>query len=112
MTVLLNSFIGIVGTGTVWISGGTLAMTNNDVFLPYASVGRLTLSNGTLLAGTLTMSTNFPGHGTLTILGGTASISSNLIVGDCLSNGVGQITINGGTFAVTNAAHTALLDLR
>ncbi|HWX20171.1 MAG TPA: immunoglobulin domain-containing protein [Candidatus Binatia bacterium] len=42
----------------------------------------------------------------------TMFISTNLIVGDCLGSAVGLVTLNGGTLYVTNAAHTALLDVR
>ncbi len=87
-------------------------MTNQDAFLGLNGVGRMILSNGTLLAGDLLVGTIVGGQGTLTMAGGTASIYSNLVVGDCASNGVGQIILNGGTLAVTNATHTAVLDVR
>jgi hypothetical protein len=39
-------------------------------------------------------------------------VTNNLVVGDCVSNSVGVVTMSGGALYVTNAAHTAVLDMR
>jgi hypothetical protein len=48
----------------------------------------------------------------MTLAGGTTLIASNLVVGDCGAGGVGIVSVSGGTLYVTNAAHTAVIDVR
>ncbi|HWY75260.1 MAG TPA: immunoglobulin domain-containing protein, partial [Verrucomicrobiae bacterium] len=43
---------------------------------------------------------------------GTMTVSSMMIVGNCVSNATGVVNLNGGTLYVTNADHTAFLDIR
>ena len=50
--------------------------------------------------------------GTYTQDGGVVSTTNNLIVGDCANNALGIATLSGGALYVTNAAHTAVLDVR
>jgi hypothetical protein len=53
--------------------------------------------------------------GTLTVSqGGWVQATNNFIVGDCAStnNAIGLVTINDGALYVTNASHTANLDIR
>ncbi len=57
-------------------------------------------------------------QGTLSLLGGTEIVSSNLLVGDCGSyfgdpfNFPGSMTVDGGALFVTNASGTAVLEVR
>jgi hypothetical protein len=44
--------------------------------------------------------------------GGTVYISTNFIVGDCDNGALGFVDLSGGVLYITNAAHTALLDVR
>jgi len=44
--------------------------------------------------------------------GGAVTINTNLVVGDSTGGAVGAPSISGGILNVTNAAHTALLDVR
>jgi len=53
--------------------------------------------------------------GTLTVdTGGVVQAATNVIVGDCASTNqaIGLVTLSGGALYITNAAHTALLDVR
>jgi hypothetical protein len=40
------------------------------------------------------------------------NVFTNMIIGDCVGGAVGNVSLNGGTMYVTNAAHTAVLDVR
>ena len=54
--------------------------------------------------------------GTCTVSGGSLVVSSNLVVGqNCaagINGAIGTFALSGGTLFVTNAAHTAVLDVR
>jgi Bacterial TSP3 repeat len=51
-------------------------------------------------------------EGTLTFLGGTTTISSNLTLGDCGAGTFGYLFLKDGNLFITNAAHNATLDVR
>jgi hypothetical protein len=81
-----NPVIGGFGsTGSVWVSGGELAVTNSDstVEISNGGVGQITVSNGTVLLRNVevgqtvfsAIGTN-RGSGTLTFVGGTTRILS------------------------------------
>jgi len=72
----------------------------------------MNVSGGSAVMRSMIISSNFPANGVLTIPGGQVTAFDKLVVGDCASNAVGQITVNGGTLYVTNATHTGYLDLR
>ena len=44
--------------------------------------------------------------------GGTVYISTNFIVGGCVSGALGTVSLSGGVLYITNAAHTAFMDVR
>jgi T5SS/PEP-CTERM-associated repeat protein len=98
--------------GTVWLSGGTLAPDGLSV--GNAGVGQLTMSGGTLNVGSLGMTVGSlaSSQGTFTMSGGTAMATSMIVgtFGCTVTNGVVQV-INGNLY-VTNAAHTAVLEVR
>jgi hypothetical protein len=52
--------------------------------------------------------------GTFTQAAGSSVVTVNrqMILGDCISNAQGDVCLSGGTLYVTNAAHTATLDVR
>lgn len=52
--------------------------------------------------------------GTFTQAAGSSVVTVNrqMILGDCISNAQGDVFLSGGTLYVTNAAHTATLDVR
>jgi hypothetical protein len=43
---------------------------------------------------------------------GLVQVSTNLVIGDCNSNALGIVVLDGGTLYVTNAAHSAILDVQ
>jgi len=45
------------------------------------------------------------------LVGGTTTIYSNLVLGDCTRGAVGEVYLEGGTLYVTNATHTAVIDV-
>ena len=114
-TNLQNSFVSIAhGTasgGTVWMSGGLWVVTNDVFVLGNFGNGTMTFSNGTFLASTMAVA-RFPGSsGSLTALGGTMTVSSNMTIGEC-ADAIGDVTVHGASIFVTNAAHLAVLDVR
>jgi hypothetical protein len=44
--------------------------------------------------------------------GGTVYISTNFIVGGCSTGALGAVSLSGGVLYITNAAHTAVMDVR
>jgi hypothetical protein len=107
-----------LGTGTVWLTGGQLVTTNSEfgtlsgALIGEYGVGRMTVSNGIWQASSVFVGANNGSEGTLTVAGGTSSAYSNMTVGDCASNAVGFVFVEGGDLFVTNATHDAVLDLR
>ena len=58
-------------TGTVWVTGGLLLVTNQPTHVGLSGFGRLTISNGTVVAKNVTIAQNPGSAGTLTVAGGT-----------------------------------------
>jgi T5SS/PEP-CTERM-associated repeat protein len=109
-TFISDCRIGIGGTGTVWLTGGQLTTTNGSTYVGTGTVGSMTVSNGTWLSRNILVATGGGSQGTLTVAGGT-SISTNVIIGfDCISTGI--INVVGGELDVTNAAGSAVLEVR
>ena len=109
-TFISDYSIGVLGTGTVWLTGGQLTTTNGSTDLGTGTVGSMTVSNGTWLSRNIVVATGGGSQGTLTVAGGT-SISTNVIIGfDCISTGI--INVVGGELDVTNAAGSAVLEVR
>ena len=116
---LLNDFniaYDLLTTGAVWMTGGQLITTNTSTFIgagPF-SFGRMVISNGTWQARDVTIGYGGSGGqstGALHLDGGAATISSNLVLGDCANGSVGSVSVYRSTLAVTNASHTAVVDL-
>jgi len=84
--------VGFSGTGTVWMTGGQLAVTNDRVSLGDVGDGRMIVSNGTLVANKLVV--GFGTRGTFTAAGGSNNLST-LTVG-ALAGGTGAVWITGG----------------
>ena len=103
-------------TGTVWVTSGVVALTNNfrTAFIEIAGngVGQITVSNGLMLADrALVASLSTMGRGTLTVVGGTAIINTNMVLGSGCGS-LGNLVVAGGTVFVTNATATAVLEVR
>jgi hypothetical protein len=99
-------------TGTVWITSGQLIVTNAATLVSSNGVGQMTISNGTWRARDVLVAAGAGAEGTLTAVGGTSSVLSNLTVGDCALDGFGLVFVKGGELFVTNATHNAVLDVR
>jgi hypothetical protein len=116
------------GTGAVWITGGTLAITNNPEnvsggvgFIVDGSVtlnsgmitvsnsavvgshgaGSLTVHSGSLSLSNLLLGTSAGANGTLTMSGGTNSFRSTLGIGNNLGT-TGTVWLTGGQLLGTN----------
>ena len=113
-------------TGSVFITGGQLTVTNQGVSvgsfrtgqLPLTiggfGVGQMTLSNGSLLAQSVIVGNCENSQGTLTIAGGTVSVASALTAGvsTFITNNYGGYTgedIERLTIVVSNA--TGVIEL-
>lgn len=102
---------GPTTTGTVWMTGGQLIGTSGQTILGGEGVARFTISNGTWQAGSVVVADFDDSVGTLTAAGGTATMT-NLVLGDCDVNALGYLLVRGGNVYITNATHTATLDVR
>src|SRR5579862_9249333 len=110
-TVSLTESLDIsqnLGTaGTVWITGGQLAIASGNfsfVGVGESDSGRMTVSNGTVLVGAPMDVGQFGGGGagTWTSAGGTSVLSSNLTAGDGYG-ATGMVWVTSGRLVATNA---------
>jgi T5SS/PEP-CTERM-associated repeat protein len=132
VSTLLDIGFASGSAGSVWMSGGQLtatALATTALVIGDQGVGQLSLSNGTIQASTLFVSTTGGPGGTLTVAGGTLMLNAGLIVGAGTiwvsggqllapsssivvgSNGIGQIVISNGTvqansLVLTNGANS------
>jgi T5SS/PEP-CTERM-associated repeat protein len=111
-SVIGDATLAYTKTGTVWVTGGQLSIPNGTIVVGNFGNAPLTVSNGLVVARTMIISSNSPAAGALTIPGGQVTVFDRLTVGDCSTNALGQILIQGGSLYVTNAAHTGYLDVR
>ncbi len=100
--------------GQVFVTGGLLSITNDDLWVGRGGSGDMTVTAGTVRAksfhvGQSDDGTNTP-SGTLTVTDGTTLISSNLTVGTS-SLSTGQATMSGGDVIITNASASARLEI-
>jgi T5SS/PEP-CTERM-associated repeat protein len=98
-------------TGTVWVSGGLLAVTNSSgteqLEIGSFGVGHVTASGGVVRANSIFVG-SFPGsEGTLTLAGGTV-IADRMRLGTN-NNTVGTLQVNSGTLTVLSGSTNALL---
>ncbi len=99
------------GTGTVWVTGGVLDATGQEIDLgTLHGSGQMTVSNGTVMATYVTAGTVL-GAGTLTIAGGTNSVFTSLTLGEPNCSATGIVDVVGGSLFVTNGAGNAVLDV-
>jgi hypothetical protein len=113
--ITLSSFLraGELGTGTVWLTtGGQLVVTNDTTYIGDDGIGRMTVSNGTLLTRNMIVGNLTDSRGTFTVAGGTAAVSSNLVLGLSACNATGTVVVAGGSLFVTNAGVNAVLEVR
>jgi hypothetical protein len=100
-------------TGFVWMTGGQLITTNTSTYVGHSfeGFGQMVVSNGAWQARDVTVGTGGGALGTFRLVGGTTTISSNLVLGDCTDGSVGEVYLAGGILYVTNATHTAVVDI-
>ncbi|MGD0059239.1 MAG: fibronectin type III domain-containing protein [Verrucomicrobiia bacterium] len=112
-SIISNTIVSLGGTGAVWVTGGQLFEPTGTFVLGEGGPGLMNISGGSTVIGSMIVPwNNATNTGILDISGGRVTVFDSLVVGDCASNAIGQITINGGTLYVTNATHTGYLDLR
>ena len=101
-------------SGTASLSGGQLITTNTDEGGSYVGLngtGQMAVSAGSWQASAVSVATFSGSQGTLTFSGGVTTMT-NLVLGNCTLGTPGYMIVNSGDVFVTNAAHTATLDVR
>ena len=99
-------------TGAVFVAGGHLEVVDHPVWVGREGVGQLIVSNGLVQARGLNIAavaTN-TASGTVSFMGGSMVLSSNLLVGS-ESNSVARMFVDGGDITVTNASASATIDV-
>jgi hypothetical protein len=101
-------------TGAVWLAGGQLVASGKGTASIGANgAGQLTVTGGTMQASSMVIGQYGGSQGSLTVSGGAVSVLSSLVIGDCTTTASGQVAVAGsGSLFVTNASHTAFLDVR
>src|ERR1017187_6778405 len=99
-------------TGTVWMTGGQVIATNLSTCVASWGEGLLTMSNGNWLGGSMKVGIYSNGLGTVSVNGGTMTLLTKLVLGNCPTGGMGVVNVAGGSLYVTNAAHNAFIDIR
>jgi T5SS/PEP-CTERM-associated repeat protein len=99
-------------TGFVYVVGGSLLNTNNEVWAGREGRGQLFVSNGLLQArglyvGVASSNTSF---GSVILAGGVTALNSNLLVGNSAFTNA-SVLMTGGGLWVTNAGHNARLEV-
>ena len=93
-------------TGIVWITSGALIETNTSIYVGNLGSGRLTVSNGSVLASQLIIGNTAGGAGTLTVAGGDVQTPDTgllfpVILGQS-PGGTGTMWVTSGSFVSTN----------
>ena len=92
------------------LDGGEIDAASSPFFAGKTRPGELIVSNGVA-----TFRSGYVGYdnpGQLEMDGGTVTVLSNLLVGDCGASVTGLVTVTAGNLYVTNATHDAVLDVR
>ena len=100
----LNIGLSAAATGSLWMTGGQLTVTNQSISVSVVGVGQMIVSNGTVTARAIFMGDNPNARGSMTVAGGTVTVLSEFDVGSggthtCLLNG-GQINVSTGLTTV------------
>ena len=96
----------------ILVDGGDLDGTGGNITIGEGHNAAMQMDSGTSRCAVMFVGYSPGFTGTFTQNGGIVNVFTNLIVGDCSSGALGVPTMNGGTMYVTNAAHTAVLDVR
>jgi N-acetylneuraminic acid mutarotase len=97
----------VLGLGGDWNADGTSITIGGDSHDATANLYAGSAECAAFYVGSGTNDT-----GTYLQYGGTLTVTNMMILGDCATNTVGAVTLSGGTAYVTNATHTAVLDMR
>lgn len=101
----LREYLAVAGgpgtTGDVWLVDGQLIVPNDGTEVGDLGVGQMTVSNGTFTAHHVDVGFMPGSCGTLTIAGGTSSVSQWLAIGNEPAS-TGTVWITGGMLIVTN----------
>ena len=105
-------FVGAnsAASGSILVSGGQ--MTLPELHIGLQGTGSVSIAGGKLTSPVVTVSESSTAASTLNVSGGTLAVSTSLTVGNCLLAANGLVTLNNGAVYVTNAARTAVLDVR
>jgi polygalacturonase len=98
--------VGPAGTGSVWITGGQLTVTNDFTYIGYGALGdgQVAMSNGTWTALGVVLAYTPSSQGTLTLAGGTTTLQLyGLDVGSDM-NATGTVWMTGGQLIMTNTS--------
>jgi len=99
-------------TGVVWVTGGQLSIPGT-LSVGDSAAGRMTITSGVVQAANLYIASHANVvTGSLDIAGGITTVTNGILMGDCPSGGAGNLTIRNGLLTVTNADHTAVLEVR
>jgi len=88
--------------GAVWMTDGLLMVTN-FVAVGSGGVGQMTVSNGTWRAAFVYVGDAPGAQGTLTIAGGTNSISAGFFISELSTSSTGVVWVTDGQLTITNA---------
>lgn len=97
------------------VLGGNLDVSSGSIYIGHGlgwdGRGELVVSNGTLRSAVLRIGNE--GLGTFTAAGGVMNVSSAIVVGtfNC-SGGTGRVEVTGGSLYVTNASHSATVEVQ
>jgi len=89
------------GTGVVWFTRGTLAVTNGITYVGFLGTGQMTCSNSLVNLATLTVGASMGHAGTLTLIGGTVTASGTLTIAEQPFTR-GTVWVTGGELFTTN----------
>lgn len=111
---------GLLSLAHVEVTAGQLIVTNANMMVanPLAWQGgsdpQIVVSGGQLAARAVGLGTFgfFASCGTLTVNGGSVTVSAGMTLGDCATNHVGWINMLGGELLITNSGGTAFMDVR
>jgi hypothetical protein len=93
------------------VVGGDLDDNGTSILIGEGHNAALIVTNGTVRASI--QAGYSPGYtGTYTQSGGMVIVTNTFIVGDCTGGAIGAPTVSGGVLYITNATHTATLDVR
>jgi uncharacterized repeat protein (TIGR01451 family) len=91
------------------VDGGNLDASTTSILVGINHNAAFTVTGGTVEAGNIFGGFSPGFTGTYTQSGGTVTISTNFVVGNCASNAIGHATLSNGNLYITNAAHNAAL---